>query len=409
MKIRALAGISALLALLAAGCGDNTTLPNEAVLGGSARPGGPAPGAEDSCGGLPIAPPEARVDLYQPEFSDPTAVDNPLFPIAELSRVVLLGKEDGEEFRSETTLLAKTNTITVDGQKVTTLVSQYVAWVDGQIHEVALDWYAQDDLGAVWYLGEDVSNYEDGVIGDTEGTWLAGRDGPMAMIMPADPQDGDVWRPENACPIVFEEVTALATGVTVQGPRGPVHGALVVRELHMDLTLEDKTFAPGYGEFSTGSGANVEALAVAVPTDFLGGPVPPELETLEDGAEEILDAIPSGDWDAIGDLAEEMRDAWKAYRTGGVPPLLEDEMESALDDLDDAIDAEDGPEAQQATIPVAIATLDFLLQYESREEIDRDLIEVWQRQLTLDRAAGDQAAVRGDLATIGWIRYRLNK
>ena len=34
-------------------------------------------------------------------------------------------------------------------------------------------------------------------IGDTHGTWIAGIDGPAAMIMPADPRPGDVYRPEN--------------------------------------------------------------------------------------------------------------------------------------------------------------------------------------------------------------------
>ncbi len=52
--------------------------------------------------------------------------------------------------------------------------------------------YAQADDGSVWYFGEDVFDFRDGAIVVTEGTWLAGRDGPAAMIMPADPQVGDV-------------------------------------------------------------------------------------------------------------------------------------------------------------------------------------------------------------------------
>src|SRR3712207_7251147 len=50
-------------------------------------------------------------------------------------------------------------------------------------------------------------NYEDGVVADTHGTWLAGRDGPPGMIMPADPSPGQVYRPENIPDLVFEEVT----------------------------------------------------------------------------------------------------------------------------------------------------------------------------------------------------------
>ena len=52
------------------------------------------------------------------------------------------------------------------------LVSQYLAYLDGRIEEVALDLYAQADDGSAWYLGEDVFNYEDGAIADTEGSGL---------------------------------------------------------------------------------------------------------------------------------------------------------------------------------------------------------------------------------------------
>ena len=77
-------------------------------------------------------------------------------------------------------LLPEPKVIDVDGQKVETLVSQFVSYLDGRIHEVALDWYAQDDAGNVWYFGEDVFNYEDGVVADTDGTWIAARTGRRA-------------------------------------------------------------------------------------------------------------------------------------------------------------------------------------------------------------------------------------
>ena len=121
--------------------------------------------------------------------------------------------------------------------------------MNGRILEVATDFYAQADDGSVWDFGENVDNYEDGVIVDHEGTWLAGKDGPPGMIMPADPQVGDVYRPENIRGLVFEEVTVKRTGVTVNGPRGPVPGAVFVQERLMEGTIEDKIFAPGYGEF----------------------------------------------------------------------------------------------------------------------------------------------------------------
>lgn len=123
---------------------------------------------------LPVAPESERVDLAQPSFSNPTRVTNPLFPISQLHSVLMLGHVDGQAFRVEVTLLPGAKIINWNGQPVETLISQYAAYLDGRIHEVALDWYAQADDGAVWYFGEDVFNYEDGVIADTNGTWPAG-------------------------------------------------------------------------------------------------------------------------------------------------------------------------------------------------------------------------------------------
>jgi hypothetical protein len=234
---------------------------------------------------LPIAPDSERVDLQPPSFSNPLEITNPLFPIGKLFRAILLGNLEGVPLRIETTLMPGTTTVNLKGQRVETHISQFVAYLGGRIHEVALDRYAQADDGAVWYLGEDVFDYEDGLVADSEGTWLAGKDGPAAMIMPAHPRVGDVWRTENICGLVFEEVTAESTDVTVQGPQGPVTGALVVQELHQDATLEPKTFAPGYGEFVSGGGLDLEALALAIPADALPGLPPKELEVLSSGAQ----------------------------------------------------------------------------------------------------------------------------
>ena len=204
-----------------------------------AEPGAAAPGAGAS----------RRVDLYTPTFSHPTRITNLLFPISRLRQVIQLGHEGDEKLRHEITLLPETKSIRWNGQRLEVLVSQFVAYGDGRILETAVDYFAQDDRGAVWYFGEKVDNFVDGRLDNHDGTWLAGRDGPPGMIMPASPRVGDVYRPENIPGLVFEEVTVKKVDQTVQGPRGTVRGALVIQERLMDGTLEDKVFAPGYGEF----------------------------------------------------------------------------------------------------------------------------------------------------------------
>jgi hypothetical protein len=42
---------------------------------------------------------------------------------------------------------------------------------------------------------------------------------------------------------------------TLKGPTGPIEGGLLADELHSDGKIEQKVFAPGYGEFYTAGGA----------------------------------------------------------------------------------------------------------------------------------------------------------
>jgi hypothetical protein len=352
----------------------------------------------------------------EPTFSVPVNVDNPLFPISELHSAVLLGNDEGNPLRIETVLLPEPKVIDVDGQKVETLVSQFVSYLDGRIHEVALDWYAQDDAGNVWYFGEDVFNYEDGVVADTDGTWIAGKDGPPGMIMPADPQIGQAYRPENIPDLVFEEVVVKTLDITVDGPRGPVTGAMVGTENHLlEGNYEDKTFAPGYGEFASGVGANLEALAVAVPTDAQPGGVPPELEAVRRGAIEVFAATDSGDWEAATHALDAMTGAWDAHRAAGaVPPLLDVQMGQALealrgDALMPAVDDRNREGARNAALDVEMASLDLELQYRPPTEVDLARFNVWANQLAVDSTSdeADPGQVAGDLSSLEWIWDRI--
>jgi hypothetical protein len=355
------------------------------------------------------APKSGRVDLEVPTFSDPTNITNPLFPKDDVSQVIQLGAEGKDRLRFEVTQLPETKFVEWNGQSIETRVTHFVAYMNGRILEVAVDFYAQADDGAVWYFGENVDNYENGVIVDHEGTWLAGTDGPPGMIMPADPQVGDVYRPENVPGFVFEEVTVRRTGMTVDGPRGPVSGALLVRERLMDGTVEDKIYAPGYGEFraEVASADELYNLALAVPFDAIGGPIPEELSTIGDGATQVFEAAPSKSWNELSATVESMTAAWNTYRATGVPPFLDAQMADALGVLDAAVGARHVADIRQATIGVGHAELDLELQFRASDDVDLDRLELWQRQLVVDRKAGDADAITGDHATIQTIRDRI--
>ncbi len=364
------------------------------------------PAPPDASIPLPIAPRSKRVDLATPRFSNPTNVTNPLFPIKNLKHAILVGEVDGLPFRAETTLLPTTKSIHIDGGAVETLISQYVAYLDGRIHEAALDWYAQADDGSVWYFGEDVFNYEEGTVANRDGTWIACTDGPAAMIMPRNPRVGDVFRVENIFPNVFEEIEVIAVNQTVPGPLGPVPGAFTVSQLHLDGTYAPKTFAPGYGEFSTGSGGDIESLALALPINAAPGLTPAQLRTILAGTSTVFRAAGSGTWAGAETAAAEMHRAWRRYRPQA-PRLLKPIMTDALAALSDAVASRDAARSRQASIDVAKTGLDIALRFRSRVEVDRSRLKLVVKQLVIDVEAEDGGGIASDVAIFGLILDRL--
>lgn len=351
----------------------------------------------------------ARVDLEKPTFSDPTALTNPLFAMNDVNQMIQLGAEGPDGLRFEVTLLPRTKTIEWEGQQVETRVHQFVAYSNGRILEVAVDFYAQADDGSVWYFGEDVDNYKAGVVADHEGTWLAGRDGPPGMIMPADPRIGNVYRPENIPGLVFEEVTVKSIDETVGGPKGPVSGAVFIQERLQDGTLENKIFAPGYGEFQAEVKTEDEfyGVAVAVPTDALQRALPQELSTLATGADRIFGTAERAAGTSVTKTYDAMTAAWDSYRTTDVPSRLEAQMTDALDALREAVDRGAKSEVAQAALDAHRATLDIQLRYLPPADIDLPRMDIWAQQLRLDAGARRPSAVVGDVAVLETIWYRV--
>jgi len=354
-----------------------------------------------------LAPDSRRVDLVLPSFTHSTQVTNPLFPISTLNAIIV-GEVDGEPLKIETTLLPETKTVDWGGQRVETLQSQFCAYLKGRITEVAVDLYAQADDGSVWYFGEDVVDYEKGVAATTAGTWRVGLDGPAAMIMPGHPKVGDVYRTENIPGVAFEQVTVKQVGVTVNGPSGPIPGAMIGQELHQDeAALEPKTFAPGHGEWFSGGGHDFEANALAVPADALSVPIPAELTLLSSDADHLVDIARSGDWTAASATVKRMINAWTIFRAGEVPERLGAQMSQALHALATAVDARNSQQAQQAALEVADASLDLQLRYRPAVQINHARFQLWAHRLLVDAAANNAGAVHSDVTTLAWIRDRI--
>ena len=138
-------------------------------------------------------------DPYDPDLSDITFVSideiaanpNPYFPLV----VGNIWVYEGEDETITVTVLDETREI--DG--VEAIVVQDVVEEDGEVIEDTSDWYAQDEDGNVWYMGELSLNYEDGELADIDGSWEAGVDGAKAGILfRAMPVVDEVLRQEYA-------------------------------------------------------------------------------------------------------------------------------------------------------------------------------------------------------------------
>ena len=151
--------------------------------------------------GLPVTP-ETVPSFSQDQFSHPSDITNPRFPLPP-GRTLRYRSEDGSEeilieILSETREVAGLNCRVVRDR----------VYVDGLVIEDTFDWYAQDDAGNVWYMGEEVSDFtydDQGALLSVEhpGAWETLRDiagiGVLALpgyIMPANPTLGLTYHQE---------------------------------------------------------------------------------------------------------------------------------------------------------------------------------------------------------------------
>jgi hypothetical protein len=218
--------------------------------------GGPAATAAPTTSSSPGSAASAPVidpgdgGVYSPQL-DPAdfvgVIDNPFLPMPVGAHWRYEGESEGE---------IETVDITVTGDRKTILgISAFVVrdtvTIGEELVEDTYDWFAQDKAGNVWYLGENVEDYDNGQVVSTAGSWEAGVNGALpGIVMPAAPASGDVYRQEFYPGEAEDMMEIIAVGAALTVRTGAFDDVVTTRDwtpLDPD-TIEEKSYARGVGK-----------------------------------------------------------------------------------------------------------------------------------------------------------------
>ena len=175
-----------------------------------------------------------------------TRIDNSYLPYLPGAHWVYeASTEDGETERIEVTVTEERRMV----MSVETIVVHDVVSIEGEVIEDTFDWYAQDDLGNVWYFGEDSKSYDEGQV-STAGSWEAGVDGAFpGIVMPASPTAGFAYREEFYGGEAEDLAEVVAIDGSVETPAGSFDELVVtINWTPLDPEfVERKWYAPGIG------------------------------------------------------------------------------------------------------------------------------------------------------------------
>jgi hypothetical protein len=191
----------------------------------------------------------AQKALAKIKFSHPRDINHPYLPLGSLKQDILEGKEGSKTVRIER--IAKPElrkTFQIGAQTIESLAVEDREYEDGELAEVAMDYFAQSDEGTVYYLGEDVDEYKNGKVTGHSGSWLMAKDTQNPGVMlPAKPKAGSKFKSEDVSKEIHENDEVIALNETVTVPAGTYKNCIKVRENLADGTTEYKYYARGVG------------------------------------------------------------------------------------------------------------------------------------------------------------------
>ncbi len=209
----------------------------------------PVGGCGDGASGTRIAslPTGGEPAQLDPEaFS--TRIDNPYLPMRPGERrVYRVTDSEGLKQRDVVTVRHDTKQIAngVTARVVYTVVSER-----GRRVEDNHAWFAQDNTGNVWHLGEEAREFQSGDVKTTKGSWEAGVDGAQpGVMMPAHPKVGLAYREEQYKGVAQDRARVSSRRERVEVPFRRFRRVLLIEEtepIEPEL-LDYKFYAKGIG------------------------------------------------------------------------------------------------------------------------------------------------------------------
>jgi hypothetical protein len=197
-------------------------------------------------------------DFERAKFDDPTHIDNKYLPLKPGTQFVYEGSaivdEEGRQPRRVVTTVTDLSKV-IDG--VRTLVISEEDYTAGQLSEPELAFFAQDNTGNVWLVGEYPEEYENGKF-DKAPAWISGQKGARAGIaMLAEPRRSvpDYAQGFAPPPVEFtDRARVYKMGQKTCVPVECYENVLVTEEFNPDEpgAYQLKYYAPGVGNVRVG-------------------------------------------------------------------------------------------------------------------------------------------------------------
>ena len=193
----------------------------------------------------------ALEDISKTQFDHSTTIDNPYFPLVAGTQFVYEGFtiEFGKEVYHS--IIYTVTDLTKEIAGAQTVVAWVLDYTNGKLVEAEVAFYAQDNAGNVWYMGEYPEAYEDGKMVEAP-AWIPGLKGAKAGItMKAEPKLNLPSYSQGWGPAVdwTDRGRVVRLGEHTCVPTGCYDNVLVTEEFSQSEpdAYQVKYYAPGVG------------------------------------------------------------------------------------------------------------------------------------------------------------------